>query len=55
MSTHLSRLIRTMDRYLMSDADQLTIGTVCVVSEENVAPMQMGLDEAREIMSEIDA
>lgn len=55
MSTHLSRLIRTMDRYLMSEADQLTIGTVCVVSDENVAPMQMDLSEAREIMAEIDA
>ncbi|SHH93066.1 hypothetical protein [Marivita hallyeonensis] len=55
MSTQLSRLIRTMDRYLMSEADQLTIGTVCVVSDETVAPIQMELSEAREIMAEIDA
>jgi hypothetical protein len=51
----LSHLVRLMDRLLMPRASELTLRPVCIQIEEDVGVRNMEQDEARQIMTEIDA
>lgn len=51
----LPRLVALMDRWLMPDASELTLRSVCLAVEADVGTADMDQDEARQIMGEIDA
>ena len=51
----LQAMVAAMDRYLMPDVNHLSLRPVCMAIEADVGVANMEADEAREIMSEIDA
>ena len=51
----LQRMVALMDRTLMPDASELTLRPVCMEIEADVGVANMEAEEARQIMTEIDA
>ncbi len=51
----LPKMIQTMDRLMMPGAEALSLQPVCLDVEADVAIADMDMEEARQIMAEIDA
>ncbi|WP_220750713.1 hypothetical protein [Jannaschia sp. AI_61] len=51
----MPRLVAAMDRILLPDVARLTLSPICVAGERSSGLTDMTVDEARDIMAEIDA